>query len=116
MKSVDGNGIPEKLTRRHRISKVAEIFDLTDRITPIIAHMKLDLSVLVKQKLDWDDVIPDALRDVWISHFDMMKEISQIRFKRAVVPHDAMSLDVDTIDAGDASTSIACVAIHIRFQ
>ena len=116
VKSVDGNGVPEKLTRRHCVSKVAEIFDLTGRITPIIAHMKLELSVLVKQKLDWEDVIPEALRDVWISHFDMMKEISQIRFKRAVVPHDAMSFDVDTIDAGDTSTSIACVAIYIIFQ
>ena len=116
MKSVEGNGVPKKLTRRHCVSKVAEVFDLTCIITSIIAHMKLDLSVVVKQKLDWDDMIPDALRNVWISHFDKMKEISQIRFKKAVVPHDATSLDVDTIDAGDASTSIACVAIYVRFR
>ena len=31
--------IPEKLTRRHCVSKVAEIFDLTGMITPITASM-----------------------------------------------------------------------------
>jgi len=97
--------------------KVAEIFDLTGRITPITAHMKLDLSVLVKRKLDWDDVIPDDLRHVWASHFDMMKELNQIKFKRAIVPADAASLDITTIDTGDAAIkSTACIAIYARFQ
>ena len=36
------NQIPEKL-RRHCVSKVAEIFDLTGKITPITAPMKMDL-------------------------------------------------------------------------
>ena len=37
------NQIPEKLTRRHCVSKVAEIFDLTGKITLITAPMKMDL-------------------------------------------------------------------------
>ena len=44
--------IPQKLTRRQCASKVAEVYDLTGRITPIIASMKLDLHQLVKQKLN----------------------------------------------------------------
>ena len=60
--SDEGKRIPEKLTRRQVVGKVAEVFDLTGRFTPIIAHMKLDLHELVIRKLDWDDVIPDELR------------------------------------------------------
>ncbi|MCH2406211.1 MAG: A17 family peptidase, partial [Nitrosopumilus sp.] len=116
VKCADRPGIPEKLTRRQCVGKVAEIFDLTGRITPITAHMKLDLNVLVKRKLDWDDTIPDDLRYVWISHFEMIMELGQIRFKRAIVPHDAVNLNINTIDTGDASGSIACVAIYARFQ
>ena len=37
------NIIPTNLTRRHCTSKVAEIFDITGMMTPIIASMKLDL-------------------------------------------------------------------------
>ena len=57
------NIIPKKLTRRHCVSKVAEIFDIAGKITPITAAMKLDLHELVQRKLDWDDFIPDDLSD-----------------------------------------------------
>ena len=56
------NTIPSKLTRRHCVSKVSEIYDLTGLITPITAGMKIDLHTLVQRKLNWDDAIPDDLR------------------------------------------------------
>ena len=67
--------IPDTLTRRQCVGKVAEVFDLTGMFTPLIAHMKIDLHDLVNYKLDWDDIIPDGLRNVWVSHFEMIKEI-----------------------------------------
>ena len=107
--------IPDHITRRHCVSKTAEIFDITGKITPITATMKMDLHELVIRQLDWDDRIPDDLRPLWCSHFDMMKEISNIRFKRAVIPEDAASLNLETLDFGDASKKLCCVAIYARF-
>ena len=46
----------------------------------------------------------------------MIRDLSNIRYQRAVVPEDAASPEVDTIDAGDASNSLACAAIYIRFK
>ena len=46
------NTIPSKLTRRHCVSKVSEIYDLTGLITPITAGMKIDLHTLVQRKLN----------------------------------------------------------------
>ena len=66
------NIIPLRLTRRHCVSKVAEIFDLTGKVTPITATMKMDLHSLVQRKLDWDDTLSDDLRSIWTSHFEMM--------------------------------------------
>ena len=109
------NIIPSKFTRRNYVSKVAEIFELTGKITPITGAMKMDLQTLVKRGLSWDDVIPDDLRSVWVSHFEMMQEIGNLRFQRAVVPEDAVNLDINTIDAEDASNKMACVAINARF-
>ena len=109
------NIIPDKLTRRHCTSKVHEIFDLTGKLAPIIAAMKLDLHQLVMMKLSWDDCIPDNLRALWKNHFEMMSEIKNIKYKRAYVPEDAVSLDINTLDFGDASSVIACVAIYARF-
>ena len=86
MTSQQQNIIPADIARRHCVSKVSEIFDLTGKITPITATIKLDLHTLVKIGLGWDDVLPDELRPIWISHFELMQEIGKIKFQRAVVP------------------------------
>ena len=111
------NGIvPVHLTKRHCLSKVAEIFDPLGKVTPLVSGMKLDIHELHARKLHWDDVIPDDFRKIWVSNFEMMKEIGRIKFHRAVVPKDAVDLSVETIDTGDASTSLICAAIYARFK
>ena len=76
------NIIPSKLTRRDCVSKVWEVFDITGKVTPLTAAMKLDLHELVLQKLDWDNKIPDNLRPIWESHFQMMNEIKTGSYSR----------------------------------
>ena len=102
------------MTRENCVSKVTEIFGLNGKITPITASMKMELHTLVKRGLIWDDVIPDDLRSAWVSHFEMTQKIGNFRFQRAVVPEDAMNLDINTTDIGDASNKMTCVAIYAR--
>ena len=92
------------------------MYDITGKVTPITAGMKLDLQNLIERGLNWDDRIPDDLRHIWEDHFQMMEEISSIRYQRAIVPSDAVNLDISTIDFGDASKNIVCVAIYARFN
>ena len=110
------NIIPEHLTRRDCTGKVAELFDITGRVTPIVASMKLCLAELVNQKFSWDDKLPDDLKNIWLSHFKMIKELKSVKFNRAVVPVDAVNMDINTIELGDASNKIACSAIYVRFK
>ena len=109
------NKIPDILTRRDCVGKVAEVFDLTGRATPLIAAMKLSLIDLVDRNLSWDDALTNDLKDIWLSHFDMLEELKSVKFNRAVVPQDAVNLDVNTIELGDASQRLACSAIYVRF-
>ena len=46
----------------------------------------------------------------------MMQEIENIKFNRAIMPKDAISLNINTVDTGDASKSIACVAVYARCE
>lgn len=108
--------IPDRLTRRDCVAKVAEIFDPLGRVTPITAALKLDLRNLNLLNLDWDDEIPANLREIWLSHFKTIKDIGDIRFNRAVIPTDAVDLNMETIDTADASESLICVAIYVRFK
>ena len=115
-KSDSGVGIPEILTMRDCVGKVAELFEPLGKITPIVAGMKLDISLLHSSGLGWDDEIPSNLRNVWVSNFEMMEEIGRIKYKRAIVPDDAINLDIETIDTGDASSKLICAAIYAQFR
>jgi hypothetical protein len=76
--------------------------------------MKLDLHTLVERKLNWDDVIPTDLRSVWISNFEMINELNTLQFKRTIIPEDAVSLEIETLDCADASNSLVCSTIYAR--
>ena len=116
-KNVESVGVvPDKLTRKHCASRTGEIFDITGKVAPIIGTFKLGLHELTgTHKLKWDDVLLDNLREVCCTHFEMMEELKNIKFNRAVIPEDAVSEKFHTIDFGDASTKILCVAIYARF-
>ena len=68
--------ISGNFTRRDCVSRVSELFDISGKATPITATWKLDLHELIVRQLDWDDKIPDDLRPIWLSHFEMMNEIN----------------------------------------
>ena len=104
-----------KLVRRYCVSVVYAIFDPKGLLAPIICGFKIDLRDLTVLKLDWDDEIPENLRQIWESNVEMIKDLKNIRYKRAVVPEDAVDLNMETIDFSDASRKIMCVAIYVRF-
>ncbi|XP_066927413.1 uncharacterized protein [Clytia hemisphaerica] len=66
--------------------------------------------------MDWDDILPNDLRHLWSSHFEMIQELKSIKFNRAIVPPDAINLDLTTLDFGDASQDLACSSIYTRFK
>ena len=45
-----------------------------------------------------------------------MQEIKDIRFKRAVIPDDAIDTNVETLCMADASQIMICVGIYARFR
>ena len=107
--------IPDDLSKLDCVSKVAEIFDPRGMAAPIIAGFKSDRSILTERKLDWGDRIPDDLRQVWTDNFEMMQELKHVRFKRAVIPDDAVSTDMELICVADASEILICLGIYARF-
>ena len=116
-KSSDGVGkVPESLTMRDCSRVVHELYDICGKVAPLTASFKLDMSELHHRKLDWDDPIPAELRNQWIRNFDLMAEIGGIKFQRAVIPLDAISLEAETIDVADASEQLICAAIYVRYK
>ena len=87
--------IPKAFTRRDCVGKVAEVFDLLGKATPIMSGLKYDRRSMTRRKLDWDDKVPNDLQALWVSNFEMIKDLSNVKFRRAIVPEDAISLEID---------------------
>ena len=114
--SILNGEIPGKVTRKNCVSGVAGIFCPPGLLIPLISGFKIDISEFCLRKINWDDEIPEDLRQIWIDNFEMIEEIKTIQFKRAVVPDDAIDLSVETLDFADASPKMICVAIYARFK
>ena len=71
----------------------------------LLSELKCDLRSLTQRKLDWDDKVPNDLQ-----------VLSYVKFRRATVPEDAISLEIETIDTGDATRTLVCSAIYARFK
>ena len=86
------------------------------RVAPILGGMKLDISDLHKHGIGWDDPIPNSMKNVWGANFDLIQEIGNIEFHIAVIPPDALDLDIETLEIADASEKLICAAVYARFQ
>ena len=74
------------------------------------------MSDLHKLCLKWDDPIPSQLKELWVANFGLIDELKSLRFHRAVVPSDAVSLDIETIETADAGERLVCAAIYVWFK
>ena len=60
------------LSQTRTVSRVSELFDPLGRVAPIPGGMKLDINELHKRRLDWDDPIPNDLKEVWAANFNLI--------------------------------------------
>ena len=110
------NQIPSDFTRRDCVSKAAEVYDILGKVTPLTCGMKLDLSEYVIRMLDWVHKVPEDLKPKWISNFETIRNIGNLKYRRAIVSEGAVNLDIDTIDTADASQVLACAVIYARLK
>jgi hypothetical protein len=108
--------VPDKLTKRMCLSKIAELFDVCSFAAPIVAGMKLDIRELVLSECNWDDAIPDVCREQWLKNFALLEGVGELRYSRVVVPDDAVDLEMEIVGTGDASARMTCAACYVRFK
>ena len=116
-KSDDGVGVlPDVLTKRNCVSRSSEPFDLAGLVAPILGGIKVDISELHIHCPLWDDPIPSHLKEIWVQNFGLIDELRHLKFRRAVVPSDAESLDMETIETADAGEKLICACVYVRFK
>ena len=100
-----------KMTRRICASKAASYFDLTGLLAPVMAGVKCLLRDTVQATSDWDDKIPDNLRDKWLETFLRIEKLRGIGFERPVMPSNAVNSKLRLIKASDAAKPATMVGV-----
>ena len=78
------------VTKRLLVSDIAKTFDVLGWFSPAIVKVKILLQYLWELKVDWDDPVPQLIKDVWLQwrselHYLSEKHISQCYFPKGVV-------------------------------
>ena len=108
--------LKSNFTRRSMLSKVAGVFDPLGLVTPVTARLKLDLHTLVAEKLDWDEQISEEYFETWVKNIQDIQDLREIKFKRSIIPVDAIKPEVELIVSSDASQHIAVACVHGRVE
>ena len=103
-------------TKRTLLRVVASVYDPLGLYTACTATLKLDLHYIMKSPGDWDDDVNPIFLDKWATNLQMIEDLRKIRFKRAVVPVDAVEYVPELLVSCDASESIAIAVVHARYK
>ena len=108
--------VPATLSRRQIASKLASVFDLTGKFTPVIIGLKADLREVVMATQTWDEAVPQNLRSKWIENFWKLEKLRGIKFNRPVMPVKAINTEMRLITAVDAACDAMIMGCWGCFQ
>ena len=106
---------PKKLTRKHVASKLGSWYDLLGKFAPLMGAIKLDLRRTMQHTENWNDAMPDFLRNRWIKDFWVFEQLRGIQFTRARMPLDAVRPKMRIITIVDAADEIIIIGVWCGF-
>ncbi|KAL6466976.1 hypothetical protein MHYP_G00247800 [Metynnis hypsauchen] len=74
------------LTRRGVLSTVASVYDPLGFIAPFVLLGKQVLQQMCREKIGWDNELPESLRPQWESWIRDLPKLSEIEIKRCYLP------------------------------
>ncbi|XP_054727158.1 uncharacterized protein LOC129236895 [Anastrepha obliqua] len=104
---------PARATKRNVLSVIARFYDPLGLIGPVVLKAKVFLQSLWKEKLDWDESIPQSLHFAWIQLRANLNFVEKMSFPRFV------GLDADNIQIHgfcDASMAAYGACAYVRSQ
>jgi hypothetical protein len=102
-------------TKRKLTQVSASVFHPLGFISPFLVRSKVIIQEVWKLKIDWDDVIPEAICLPWQSWLDQFTEIPNIKVARWTgLKAKGMSYQLHTFC--DASEEGVCAAVYIRVK
>lgn len=76
------NNYDENVTKRNVLSSIAKTFDPLGWLAPITIVGKIYMQKLWLAGLDWDELLPDNLKDEWFAYYTSLKNMNVVHMPR----------------------------------
>ena len=103
------------LTKRKILSHVAGIFDPVGAGAPVLVKAKIAMQELWQHGLDWDDEVPDEIKEKWKELFKELTALNGFEFDRCLKPMNATE-DPWLIVFCDASRLAFGACAYVRWK
>ena len=104
------------VTKRVIVSDVAKVFDVLGWFSPVTIKMKILLQRLWEIKLDWDDPIPDNIRQVWSQWRSELPLLMTMHIPRCYSPSKATTVSIQLHGFSDATEEAYAGVVYLRIE
>ena len=110
--------VPNPMTKRQAASKLASVWDLLGKLTPVMPGMKMDLRETFIQlgPGNWDSAMSPDLRQKWVRNLWTLEQLKGLKFTRAVMPAEAINTKMRVLTGVDAAKQALIMGCWAGFQ
>ncbi|XP_047041982.1 uncharacterized protein LOC124646011 [Helicoverpa zea] len=102
----------QTITKRLIMSNAFKIFDPLGILSPVVVKPKIMLQNLWQLKLDWDQPVPDAIKNDWNKFSESIKYLSNLQVPRLVLGESPQCIELHSFS--DASKHAYGACIYMR--
>lgn len=106
------HGDDKIITKRFIMSNAFKIFDPLGVLSPVVVLPKIMLQKLWQHKLEWDQPVPQDIKNDWTKFANNVKWLSNLRIPRLALGDSPKSIELHSFS--DASQSAYGACIYLR--
>ena len=104
----------ENITKRALISDVAKMYDVLGWFAPVVIKVKILFQLLWELKVDWDEPVPLAVKQVWLRWRDELPCLSKHHIPRCYFPQEVQIVSTELHGFSDASEQAYAGVVYLR--
>lgn len=101
-----------KVTKRHILSVISQIFDPLGLIGPCVVEAKIIMQRLWLEKYDWDDEVSFEIRQLWSIFENTITSLNQLKIPRWVLYENSVTYEIHVFTDASEKAYGACVYIR----
>ncbi|XP_045449127.1 uncharacterized protein LOC123657649 [Melitaea cinxia] len=101
-----------KVTKRHILSTISQIFDPLGLVSPCIIEAKIIMQTLWINKCKWDDELSPEITNLWLSFANTLSFLNNISIPRWILCNDSVKHEIHIFTDASEKAYGACVYIR----